>query len=509
MFRRKYFTMDPQTGKRVQRRTKKWYAWLKNGEGILRRVSLASDRTASQTMLNEMVKKAELTRVGLSDPFEESRKRPLTEHLADFQRYLESKGNTFAYAGKTVGRVRAILDGCKFKFMADVTSSAVVEWLAGEREAGRMGIKTSNYYLRDVKAFCYWLVKDRRTNDNPLAHLAGMNATVEAGRQRRTLSEQEFSALVDAARQGASIRGLNGIDRAILYTVASYVGFRASELASLTPESFDLDSDPATVTVEAAYSKRRRCDVQSLRPDLAGLIRDWLKGKQAGERLWPGNPKAPSESWQLNAAEMVRADLETASANMKMADPKSKGIPYRDEAGGVFDFHSLRHQFISNLVAGDVNPKVCQSLARHSTITLTMDRYSHLGLFDQATALDKLPPLPWPSTDTNLKAATGTDGKSDFPIGTPIGTDLAQTADFECNLVTTIETAKTGQRQRQDDCEPLELKCFDNTCNSMATDGTAGRAHSSTAEQGTHNPLVPGSNPGGPNGVTAKQQRRL
>ncbi len=28
-----------------------------------------------------------------------------------------------------------------------------------------------------------------------------------------------------------------------------------------------------------------------------------------------------------------------------------------------------------------------------------------------------------------------------------------------------------------------------------------GRARSSTAEQGTHNPLVPGSNPGGPNGL--------
>ena len=53
-----------------------------------------------------------------------------------------------------------------------------------------------------------------------------------------------------------------------------------------------------------------------------------------------------------------------------------------DDAGRVADFHSLRHTFISNLAASGVHPKVAQQLARHSTITLTMDRYSHLGLID-------------------------------------------------------------------------------------------------------------------------------
>ena len=62
---------------------------------------------------------------------------------------------------------------------------------------------------------------------------------------------------------------------------------------------------------------------------------------------------------------MIRRDLDEA------------GIPYRDDAGRVADFHSLRHTFITNLARGGVHPKVAQALARHSTITLTMDRYSH------------------------------------------------------------------------------------------------------------------------------------
>jgi len=67
-----------------------------------------------------------------------------------------------------------------------------------------------------------------------------------------------------------------GPDRAMAYRVALGTGFRAKELRSLTPASFDLDADPPTVTVTAGYSKRRRQDVQPIRPDLAELLRPWL-----------------------------------------------------------------------------------------------------------------------------------------------------------------------------------------------------------------------------------------
>jgi len=39
-------------------------------------------------------------------------------------------------------------------------------------------------------------------------------------------------------------------------------------------------------------------------------------------------------------------------------------------------------------------PKAAQELARHSTITLTQDYYTHLQLRDQVGALDMLPPPP-------------------------------------------------------------------------------------------------------------------
>jgi site-specific recombinase XerD len=192
--------------------------------GAWKRVKLCKDKTAAQQLLNQMVKRSEMERAGIGDPFEEHRKRPLAQHLADFGKYLESKGNTVGYAKRTAGRVQAILNGCRFTYISDLSPSAVIQWLAEERKAGRLGIKTSNYYLRDMKAFCRWLVRDRRTNDNPLVHLSGMNAAVEASRERRTLTEEDFAALVTAAKQGGSIRMLSGPDRAVLYTLAAYVG---------------------------------------------------------------------------------------------------------------------------------------------------------------------------------------------------------------------------------------------------------------------------------------------
>jgi site-specific recombinase XerD len=112
--------------------------------------------------------------------------------------------------------------------------------------------------------------------------------------------------------------------------------------------------------------------------------------------LWPGN-------WWKYAARLVQADLAVArsawieEAGIDLGErqrrEKSDVLAYRDEGGRQFDFHALRHQFISNLASAGVHPKVAQTLARHSTINLTM-RYTHLGLVDETAALDKLPGLP-------------------------------------------------------------------------------------------------------------------
>ena len=79
-----------------------------------------------------------------------------------------------------------------------------------------------------------------------------------------------------------------------------------------------------------------------------------------------------------------------------------------DAAERVADFHALRHTFISRLARAGVPRVVAKNLARHSTITLTMDRYSHVGLVDELAALNALPAVAVQAEPVVL-AATGTD----------------------------------------------------------------------------------------------------
>ena len=176
-------------------------------------------------------------------------------------------------------------------------------------------------------------------------------------------------------------------ERTTLYRLAAGTGFRKSELGSLTPECFDLDADPPTVRVTAAYSKRRREDVQPIRRDLADVLRPFLTGREPGRPVF----NLPDKT-----APMIKADLNAAR------------IPYA-RGGHVADFHSLRHTFITRLVRSGANVKVVPDLARHSTPTLTLGRYSHVEVMDRRKALDALPSVE-PPDEPGREAlqATGT-----------------------------------------------------------------------------------------------------
>ena len=351
-----------------------WYGRYKAADGF-RRVALCSDKTASKQMLAKLVTDAKMAQLGMVDAFEEQRKRPLAEHLADFEAALLNRGNTDYHVKKTASLAGKVIDGCGFRFISDLSASRVQSFLAELRRQEGKSVSTSNHYLRAVKSFAAWLIKDRRTADNPLAHLAAGNANLDKRHARRALPPAELHAVLQAARTSAGVfRDLAGVDRLMLYATAMGTGFRVSELASLLPSSFALDGMPPMATVDAAYAKNRKTAVQPLPPDLAEALAEYLAGKPADRPIWPG-------TWVEKAAVMIRRDLKAA------------GIPYRDDTGRVADFHCLRHSYISLLAKSGVSPKLAQELARHSDIRLTMNVYTHAGLYDLAAAVDSMPAL--------------------------------------------------------------------------------------------------------------------
>ncbi len=375
--------------------SKLWYGQFKDAEGRTQRVPLCADKQRAREMLNKLVTDVKMHQIGMADPFAKQRKVSLLcphcqstgqkenktacacpdrAHVTDYRRYLVAKGDTPDHVTLTIRRIGFVLEGINATLLEHLSPTQVVDYLSLKRREG-MSVATSNHYLRAIKAFSAWLVRDRRTGQDVLKFLSILNAETDKRHRRRSITAEEFRTLLETTRASQRVfRGLTGLDRYMLYMLAGYTGLRCSELASLCPTSFNLAT--ATVTVQACYSKRRREDTLPMHAELIKLFAEYLGGKAKNYPIWPG-------TWSKQAsAKMLRHDLKEAA------------IPYRDEAGRVFDFHATRGQFISELARQGVHPKTAQLLARHSSINLTMNTYTHLAFVDLKAAVENLPPPP-------------------------------------------------------------------------------------------------------------------
>lgn len=117
--------------------------------------------------------------------------------------------------------------------------------------------------------------------------------------------------------------------------------------------------------VAAAYTKNRKQATQPLPPSLVPFLREYLRGL-------PERPVWPMARGMTSL--MVQGDLEEA------------GIPVKVD-GRTYDFHSLRGQFCTRLALAGVGLSAAMRLMRHSTPTLTMATYTHLGLKDLGDAV--------------------------------------------------------------------------------------------------------------------------
>jgi integrase len=406
------------------------------------------DKKATETKAAELERRGIRVDAGLVDASDVHAKTPLAEHAEDFRRYLAAKQNTADYVALTFSRLTAILDGCRFTKIGDVQASAVVGYLGTLRNDGK-SVKTANDYLAAVKGFTRWLWRDKRSILDALAGLSKLANSGDVRHARRDLSADELGLLFDAARQSPkAIRCLSGIERYFLYLTAAGTGFRASELASMTPKSFSLDGDTLTATVQASCTKNHKLAVQPLPLGVADLLRDYLRDKAAGFPLWPGK-------WRRKAVYLIRGDLKEArkkwlqsfqDARQRAEAERSDFLVYQDAEGRFADFHSLRHGYITMVGKAGVSPREHQDLARHSTYAMT-SRYTHSRFYDLAAAVQGLP-IPTGRPESQALAATGTDGRpiSLGPKSGPfLGPQPAISGDFQRQAET--EELRAGEQE--------------------------------------------------------------
>ncbi|MCG8451074.1 MAG: site-specific integrase, partial [Pirellulales bacterium] len=437
-------------GTKYRYKSSKWYIQYRDENGEKKRVPGFTDKEATQQLAAELERKAQHIQSGLADPHEQGKLRSLKKQLEDFRTHLLGKSNSKKHVRQTCNRIESIIAGCTFSRWVDIVGSTVEQWLATERAEGRMGIKTSNYYLAAFKQFCTWLETDGRVpkKNNPVEHLSAINAETDVRWERRAISPEEFVRLIKAAATGPDVQCMCGPDRAMLYIVAAWTGYRRKELASITLKSFNLDSEPATVQVKASHSKRRKNDIVPLHPMVAQQLKDWLALKGNVKRDEPLFNLRSKSGALRRTSKMMRLDLERArlawveeaqTDKERKQREESDFLQYRDENGMYADFHANRHTFITNLAKAGVHPKLAQSMAGHSDVNLTMGIYSHVEVAEQAEAVSSLPapptlPVVNEAADSQV-TSTDSTAENHAPIHAPAGDfwSLCQAvADYNC-----------------------------------------------------------------------------
>jgi hypothetical protein len=114
---------DPKTGQKIKTKSKKWWGRYREANERERRVPLAADKLAAQSILNGIVRRVEREKAGLVEPTDEQRKRPLKEHLADFTKYLQHKGVTPRQVQTAASQIQRIIDQDACRIPAECRAS--------------------------------------------------------------------------------------------------------------------------------------------------------------------------------------------------------------------------------------------------------------------------------------------------------------------------------------------------------------------------------------------------
>ena len=249
-----------------------WYGRIRFADGIIGRIKLLENKEASRQLLVRLQTEEDQRAAGVFIEYAVHCKRPLIgapgklpkrkperdkwnrvtkraselhwedmenaiagSHLADYRTYMESRGCTEKTVRETIPRIRQVCIACDFRFPADVNATRFREFVRELIDAGRR-YATINTAIANMKGLFNWMAGEAgRLPKNPLAGVRKLNEEADPGRRiRRLWTSEGFAMLIAAAENGPRTESILGPDRAMLYVLAAWSGYRRKELAALT-----------------------------------------------------------------------------------------------------------------------------------------------------------------------------------------------------------------------------------------------------------------------------------
>jgi len=358
--------------------TKTWYGTVGGRRVSLKTIDEAQARAELRRLLKEDLERA----AGIRDRSIEAAGAELSQHLTDWLATVRAGGASDEYVAVLGAHLRRLAELARWRRLNDLTSDSLLLALDHLTRADGLSARTRNHYLTHAKQFGLWCVDTERLRTTPFRRVRPVSTEADRRHERREPTDAEVTLLfscLEAAeprtRTGRRMKlrdGMTAAARAMLYKVSMSTGFRAKEMRSLRPHSFNLER--GTVTVPAAYAKNKRMDTLPLPAWLVEELGAYFaSGGATWETLREDHP-----------GDVLQRDLADAGVEYTLPGPDGKPL--------FLDFHSLRVYYISRLAAQPgMDMKTLLTLARHSTPTLSLQVYAKSRDQSLRAAADQLP----------------------------------------------------------------------------------------------------------------------
>ena len=385
-----------------------------------------TDKEAAREEAKRIRERVERRAVGLPDYDETAR----TDPFELLERYLAEKTRT----GKDKDHIQTIRvrTGRFFSGLpsiAPITTDhirATLQTIAVEPIANRApkagekvrlrGRKTQDSYLRNIRWFYDWLVRENLWPTNPATAIEELGAADPVVEYRPALPEERSTLLgtVPAARLAA-------------YVVVAGMGLRPAEMRRLKVEDVDLDAKLwalPNLRIWMKTAKNRKEHLLPIHPDVALVLRPLLEGKEPTDAVFD----------ELPCHETVKRDVLAAGLTWSTRD-------------GVLVLTSLRKAFSTDLDRHGVSPELRRKLTRHTSSNLGDRVYTGYELKEKYEAVTKLTILP-AGRRAELIGRPQLEKPDENPVGPP--TTALQPVPFSTGRTGPLTTAKGLKRLTED-----------------------------------------------------------
>lgn len=244
-----------------------------------------------------------------------------------------------------------------------------------------------------LNGMCEQARKNKLIKENPLS-----DVTIPKGagkKQRNSLTRQEQELVLEYVQTHAS-------KYYTLYALALCTGMRIGELLGLRWQDVDFSKRVIHVTGTLAKLSARGSKPYRTTPKTKTSYRDipmtkevyeilkWERKEQLRIKIQQGEQWKPLQGLE-DLVFLSRTGKPQAQSNIELANRRIiKQIEKDGKEITPFSFHSLRHTFATRAIENGMNPQTLKAILGHSSLSMTMDLYSHVMEDTKAEEMEKM-----------------------------------------------------------------------------------------------------------------------